>query len=95
MSKTKDSVSLIIGTIILLLIGTLYGIPLDEFFVLDKIIEETDNLTKVGGELGRIQEESTNSAKLLYIFLKIVTSIIGMLLFISAGKYLYDKYISD
>ena len=70
MSKTKDSINLIIGTIILLLIGTIYGIPLDEFFVLDKIIDETDDLPKAEGEWGKIQEESTNSGKLLYNFLK-------------------------
>ena len=93
MSKTKDSIILIIGTITLLLIGTIYGISLDEFSVLDKIIEETGDLTKVGGEWGRIQEESTNSAKLLYNFLKLAASIIGILLFISAGRYLYNKYI--
>ena len=93
MSKTKDSINLIIGTIILLLIGTIYGIPLDEFFVLDKIIDETDDLPKAEGEWGEIQEESTNSGKLLYNFLKIVASIIGILLFISAGWYLYNKYI--
>ncbi|MCL7413913.1 MAG: hypothetical protein M8353_09910 [ANME-2 cluster archaeon] len=93
MSKTKESIRLIIGAFILLLIGIIYGIPLDEFYFMDKIIETTDDMPKASGEWGEIQEESTNSVKFLYNLLKITASLIGISSFILAGWYLYNKYI--
>lgn len=93
MSKTKDSISLIMGTIILLIVGAISGIPLDEFFIFDKIIEETDDLPKASGEWGNIQEDTTNSGKFIYNCIKIAASLFCILSLIFAGWYLYNKYI--
>ena len=92
MSKTRDSINLILVTVILFFIGANFGIPLDEFYFMDKIIETTDDMPKASGEWGEIQEESTNSAKFLYNLIKIAVSIIGILSLVLAVWYLYTKY---
>lgn len=92
MSKTKDSIRLIIIAFILLLSGTISGIPLDEFYFMDKIIETTDDMPKASGEWGEIQEESTNSAKFLYNLIKTAVFIISILSLVLAVRYLFTKY---
>ena len=93
MSITRDSINLILVTVVLFFIGATFGIPVDEFYFMDKIIETTDDIPKASGEWGDIQEETTNSAKFSYVLIKIAVSMMGFLSFVLAVLYLYSKYI--
>ena len=94
MSTANGSLEIVITFIVLLIFGTIYGIPTDVFGVIDMTAEHIteDDIPKVEGEWGELQEKQINETIGLSKLLKFSFYIIGLVTFFLAVMLLCRRY---